>query len=390
MFKFFKNLKYTNKLILFLSTALFIFGLVMIFSASNISAFMRYHASPYHFLLKQSLFLLLGVLIFLTIINIDSKKFSNLSWVGLLICIGALLFAYFFGPEINDSKGWINLGIINVQPSEAVKVVLIAWIAGFFEIKKLGINKIANSIAVFFVGIVEAGLVVLGKDFGTAAIIMLIIYLMYYLVPVSITIKLKTYIYVSIFIVMGLLGYYFANTSSFQRQVGRFQDFGNPCSQEKFETSGNQVCNSIIAFNNGGLFGKGLGNSTQKYLYLPESHTDFIFAIVVEETGLIGGGIVILTYMLLIFLIIRVGVRSTTFRGSMICYGVAIYIFLHIAINLGGISGLIPLTGVPLPFLSYGGTFTWCLIGALSMVQRIEIENKLARKLDMENKKKAE
>ena len=92
--------------------------------------------------------------------------------------------------------------------------------------------------------------------------------------------------------------------------------------------------------------------------------------------------------MTLIFLIIRVGVRSRTFRGSMICYGVAIYMFLHIAINLGGISGLIPLTGVPLPFLSYGGTFTICLIGALSMVQRIEIENKLASKVDTENKKK--
>ena len=177
------------------------------------------------------------------------------------------------------------------------------------------------------------------------------------------------------------------NTSKFQRQIDRFQNFGEPCSPEKFEDKGNQVCNSIIAFNNGGLLGKGLGNSTQKYLYLPESHTDFIFAIVVEETGFVGGAVVLLTFMVVIFLVIRTGVRSKTFRGSMICYGVAIYMFLHIAINLGGISGLIPLTGVPLPFISYGGTFTICLIGALSMVQRVEIETKLARKLDSANKK---
>ena len=388
MFKFLKNLKYTNKLILFLSTALFVFGLVMIFSASNISAFMRYHATPYHFLIKQSIFLGVGLIGFLAIINIDSSNYNKYTWLGLLGCIGLLTFAYFYGPDINDSKGWINLGFFNFQPSEVVKVIIIAWLATFFEIKKLGVNKIGPSIGVFGIAIIEAGLVVLGKDFGTAAIILLIVYLMYYLVPVKIEVKLKTYIIISIFIVMALLGYYFANTSSFQRQIGRFQDFGAPCSEEKFETSGNQVCNSIIAFNNGGVFGKGLGNSTQKYLYLPESHTDFIFAIVVEETGLIGGGIVLLTYMTLIFLVIRVGVRSRTFRGSMICYGVAIYMFLHIAINLGGISGLIPLTGVPLPFLSYGGTFTICLIGALSMVQRIEIENKLASKLDTENKKK--
>ena len=146
---------------------------------------------------------------------------------------------------------------------------------------------------------------------------------------------------------------------------------------EKFETEGNQVCKSYIAFNNGNMWGKGLGNSTQKYLYLPESHTDFIFAIVVEEVGVVGGIAIILLFMLVIALIIRAGMRSTTFRGSMICYGVAIYIFLHIAVNLGGISGLIPLTGVPLPFISYGGSYTICLIGALSMVQRVEIETKL-------------
>ncbi len=388
MLKFFKNLKYCNKLLLFLSTALFVFGLIMIFSSSNISAFMRYHRTPYHFLIKQSLFLLAGIFGFLFIINFDSKKYLKISWLGLIVCAGMLIYAYFYAPDINDSKGWIYLGPISLQPSEFVKVVIIAWLATFFEIKKLGVNKLAPNLFAFFIAMVEAGLVVVSNDFGTAAIIGLITMLMYILMPLNLEVKFKTVslVVVGVMCVLGL--YYVADTSSFSRQIGRFSDFGNPCSEEKFYTGGNQVCNSIIAFNNGGVTGKGLGNSTQKYLYLPESHTDFIYAIIVEETGLVGGLIVILSYVSILFLIIRVGVRSNTFRGSMICYGVAIYIFIHIAVNLGGISGLIPLTGVPLPFLSYGGSFTLSLIVALSMVQRIEIETALENVKKTKNKDK--
>ena len=375
-----KFLKYTNILLLLVSTFLFVFGLVMVFSASNISAFMRYRQTPYYFLIRQGIFLLIGLLGFLTVIGVETKNYNKYAWLGLLICVGLLVFAYFYGPDINDSRGWINLGSFNLQPSEIVKVVIIAWIATFFEIKKLGVNKLAPSLFAFMVAFIEAGLVVLANDFGTAAIIVCITYLMYILLPIDLLTKFKTLTIVTVGVVGVLLLYYVADTSSFTRQIGRFTNFGEPCSEEKFYTGGNQVCNSLIAFNNGNVTGKGLGNSTQKYLYLPESHTDFIYAIIVEETGFVGGCAVLLAYMIILFLIVRIGSKSHTFRGSMICYGVAIYIFLHIAINLGGISGIIPLTGVPLPFLSYGGTFTICLIGGLSMVQRVAVENSLEKK----------
>ncbi len=383
-----KYLKYTNILLLIISILLFIFGLVMVFSASNISAFMRYKQTPYYFLFRQGLFLIAGLVGFMMIIGVDTKKYNKYSWLGLIMCIGLLVYAYFYGPVINDSKGWIDVGPINLQPSEIVKVVIIAWIATFFEIKKLGINKLAPSLFAFGIAFIEAGLVVVANDFGTAAIIVMITYLMYMLVPMSIINKLKTLFIVTVGVVIVLMAYYIADTSSFTRQVGRFANFGEPCSEEKFYTSGNQVCNSLIAINNGSITGKGLGNSTQKYLYLPESHTDFIYAIIVEETGLAGGLTVLFAYLFIIFLIIRIGHKSNTFRGSMICYGVSIYIFLHIAINLGGITGLIPLTGVPLPFLSYGGSFTICLIAGLSMVQRVAIENNIERKNSIINKEK--
>ena len=122
-----------------------------------------------------------------------------------------------------------------------------------------------------------------------------------------------------------------------------------------------------------------MGNSTQKYLYLPEPYTDFIFAIIVEELGLIFGIGILLLYMILLYRILKIGRESPTNRGALLCYGVAVYIFLHIAINLMGIFGMMPMTGVPLPFMSYGGSFTICLIAALTIVQRVSVENKLIK-----------
>ena len=145
------------------------------------------------------------------------------------------------------------------------------------------------------------------------------------------------------------------------------------------------MCNCYIAINNGGLTGVGLGNSTQKYLYLPEPYTDFIFAIIVEELGVVTGIFIILLYMFVLYRILLIGRRSPNNRGATLCYGVAIYIFLHIAINLLGIMGLMPLTGVPLPFMSYGGSFTICLIAALTIVQRVSYENGILKEKSKEN-----
>ena len=122
-----------------------------------------------------------------------------------------------------------------------------------------------------------------------------------------------------------------------------------------------------------------MGNSTQKYLYLPEPYTDFIFAIVVEELGVLTGIGLILAYIFILYRILLIGRNSLTNRGATMCYGVAIYLFLHIAVNLLGIFGLIPMTGVPLPFMSYGGSFTICLIAALTIVQRVSVENGRAK-----------
>lgn len=371
-----KMLKYTDKILLLLSVILFSIGLVMIFSSSSISAFMRYNSNSYNFLLRQGIILFLGIVMFVFLINFSIKTYSGFSWLALLIFIGFLIFVDFFGVITNDAKSWIYIGPFAFQPSEFIKVIMIVWYAAFFELNRNKLNRLFTNFFPLGISAFIAALIILQPDFGTAGIIMILSFMLYYIMPVKKIVKFKV-ISISLMVILFVfMGYYIFNTSSFKRQIDRF-DFSKPCSEEKFEGIGNQVCNSYIAFNNGGVWGKGLGNSTQKYLYLPESHTDFIFAIVVEELGFVLSTIIILLMFILLWRILYIGKNSVSSRGSIICYGIAIYIFLHITINLFGIMGLLPLTGVPLPFLSYGGSFTLSLILGLSMVQRVAIETRL-------------
>ena len=200
----------------------------------------------------------------------------------------------------------------------------------------------------------------------------------------SIIIKYKT-----IFVGIGIVGFAVLSILGagkgvlLERQMERF-DYKRPC--DKILENGNQVCNCYIAINNGGLMGVGLGNSTQKYLYLPEPYTDFIFAIIVEELGIVTGIALILMYMFVLYRILLIGRKSYNNMGAIMCYGVAIYIFLHIAINLLGIMGMMPMTGVPLPFMSYGGSFTICLIVALTIVQRVSVETGRTRDRELKGK----
>ena len=161
-------------------------------------------------------------------------------------------------------------------------------------------------------------------------------------------------------------------------QKGRLT-YKEPCTRYT-EDTGYQVCNGFIAINNGGLFGKGLGNSSQKYLYLPEAHTDFIFPIMVEELGLVFSIFFIIGYMFIIYRILRIAKTSVNLRNSIICFGVAMYLFLHILVNFLGILALIPLTGVPVPFLSYGGSFTVNLILCMFIVERVAVENNVIKR----------
>ncbi len=373
-----KIIKSIDKPLFFISMLLFVIGLIMIFSASNVTAYMKYSASPYRYFFKQSVFLAGSFLIALFAIRIDSKYYRGWFRFFLLLVTGSLIFLLLiYGTAKNDAVSWIDLGFFSIQPSEFAKVLVIGYLATYYEKHKNDLSKFTTCFVPLVLPVVIAILIFRQPDLGTTILFTCIVAFIFFIVPIAKPIKQKViFLIVGIMICFALVFVTGGQDLLEERQTSRF-DFRNPCSEEKFYGSGNQVCNGYIAINNGGLFGVGLGNSTQKYLYLPEAHTDFIFAIILEELGLVGGLFIFVLYFLLIGRIIKIGRDSYTMRGAVICYAVAFYIAIHILVNLGGVFGMMPMTGVPLPFLSYGGSFSMCLIMALTMVQRINIENKL-------------
>ena len=167
-----KNLKYTDKPLLFTSVLLFLIGLVMIFSSSNIAAFMRYNSEPYYFLLRQSVLLIGGLIIFLAIIKFDTKFYSMMSWIAVLASIGLLAILFTYGTIANKAKSWIYISWFGFQPSEVAKVALIVWYAAFFELKRNKLDKISTCITPLLVSAIISVMVMLQPDFGTAGVIL--------------------------------------------------------------------------------------------------------------------------------------------------------------------------------------------------------------------------
>lgn len=381
-----KIIKNIDKPLFIISIILFTLGLIMIFSASNVTAFMKYAASPYRYFYKQLIFLVVSFICSLFLIRFNSKSYHILANFAILSIGIMLILLLIYGSLKNDAASWIDLGFFSIQPSEFAKIIIIIWISCYYDKHKDKLDSYMTVLYPIIVSMVIAGLIFFQPDLGTTIIFSLIVAFIFFMSPISKEIRNKILlIIIGLALVACLILVGGGSNLLTERQMSRL-DYSNPCSTEKFYGDGNQVCNGYIAINNGKLFGVGLGNSTQKYLYLPEAHTDFIFAIIMEELGYIGGVAIIILYFLLIGRIIKIGKDSYNTRGFLICMGIAVYITLHIFINLGGIFGIIPMTGVPLPFMSYGGSFAMCLVFALTLVQRINVEN---RQVKEKNTKKS-
>lgn len=366
--------KKLDKWLVVCSCILLVIGLIMIFSASNVTSYMKYAKSPYNFFIRQFIFIIGGLICSFFILKIDTKKYHYFSFILFLIITGLLVIVLIYGKVTNQARSWINVfGLFTLQPSEFIKVITIVWFGCYYS-NKNNCSKFSKVMIPLIFAFVSALLIAIQPDLGTTILYCVIVFAMFLILPISKKIKRNSIFgVIGIIILVLLLLLNNGVKILFERQIARF-DFLNPCS--RIYSTGNQVCNGYIAINNGGLFGKGLGNSTQKYLYLPEPYTDFIFAIIVEELGLIVSIIILIMMFIVLWRIFLIGKRAKTTRNSLICYGIFWYILLHIIVNLGGLLGLMPLTGVPLPFLSYGGSYLICLIISLSIVLRIDIENK--------------
>lgn len=369
-----KLLSKMDRPLLIVTIIFFLFGLIMILSASSMESFMRYNYSPYHYFFRQLIFLIMGMMLFIFVLIFPTKNYKKLSGLILGIVILALIGLIFYGYTANEAVSWYRVGPITIQPSEFAKIAIILYLANYYDKNKNSLDNQWNIIKPILFSIIIFALVAIQPDLGTALIIMIITVMLFYAVPID---KKQRLIFNKIFLggILVVAVVLLATGGKFLKdyQLERF-NFIDPCERYQ-EDSGYQLCNSFIAFKNGGIRGQGIGESTQKYLYLPESYTDFIFPIIVEEWGLIVGIVILCMYAFVLFRIIKIARRANNLRNSLISYGVFTYLLSHIVINLMGVMGLIPLTGVPLPFLSYGGSYALCLMIGLGLVQRVAVES---------------
>jgi len=364
-----------DKILLFMTLIMFGYGLFMIFDASSMRAHFEYENDLYYFN-KQLFILIVSIFASIFFILLPTKQYKkNVLPVSIIIII-MLLFLLVNGERANGVKSWINFGPISIQPSEFAKLAIILFSGVYYKANARYLKTFISCLLPLGLGGAFTILTLAQPDAGTGIILFGITMLLFYASPATKNVKMKVTILI---LSLGLIGIcilpLFGKKILNSTQLERFNYF-NPCSRYQ-ENSGYQVCNSYIAINNGKIFSISPGNSTQKYEYLPEAHTDFIFPIIVEEFGLISGIIIILFYMVIIYRILYQAKRTTNIGNALICYGVACYIFLHVTINLVGVLGLLPLTGVPLPFLSYGGSFALTVSISLAIVQRISIETHL-------------
>ncbi len=371
-----KDLKKIDKTLLIILIIYSILGLVMIFSSSSVSAILRYHRPSNYFFIKQLIAYIIAYVIGFIILFIPTKNYKILAYIATAGIIFLLILVLVIGKITNNAQSWFRIGPFSIQPSEFAKTVLIIFMAVFYNYLQ---NTKQRNLSLYFIpmaiALIMVFLIMKQPDLGSALILLLIAGLTFLSVPM-VRKNFKKIMKISLggvaLVVILLL--YKGDSIFTKDKLSRF-NFQSPCTRYQEET-GYQVCNGLIAISNGGLFGKGLGQSTQKYMYLPESHTDFIYPIIVEELGAIVGVLIIIGYGILLAKLFHIARTSENLRNSLIAYGAFWYFASHILINMLGILALIPLTGVPLPFLSYGGSYGMNSVIIIFIIERVVIENK--------------
>lgn len=376
-----------DKTVYFCVVILTIYGIVMIGSASvGQSAKMGPMYASMN-MIKQAIFVLGGfaAMIFLTRCFKKSWVNANSTWIFYAMGLVLMLACLFF-EDGKGSHAWIRIGSFTIQPAEFMKVIMILFLSFHFgEIeeycqiprnitrqKKEELQKrklwycilrpILAIFIAFFVG------VFLQKDMGSSLIMAFICMMLFFITPRPYYTKYKKL--ALILLVIGFILILLSATFILKPyQLGRIYTWLNPLGD--IEGDGWQLTNALIAFATGGLFGKGFGSSTQKYGYIPESHNDFIVAIIYEELGLVGFMLFLIPYVIIIYKMFHYALSIKDTKSKLILYGVGLYFFTHLLVNVGGVSGFIPMTGVPLLLISSGGSSTLAAMMGLGIAQSI-------------------
>lgn len=335
-----------------------VFGLFMIYNSSSYIAF-RDFEDKYHYIKEQSIWAAIGMVVLLISARFPYKNFYHLSIPILITAIGLLIMVFIpgIGIKVLGAKRWINVGFTTLQPAEFVKLSLAIYLAAWFSTKE----KERFLAFCMLVGVVFL-LVMLQPDMGTASIILFEAVVLYFLSGASIR---HFFILAPI---IGLAGGALVILEPYR--AARLFSFLNLHSLDSVSYHVKQI---LIALGSGGIFGVGAGNSLQKYAYLPENVTDSIFAIIAEEFGFIGALGLIILYMVVIWRGFLIAKRAKDPFGKLLAGGIISFLGFQVVLNLSAMTMLVPLTGIPLPFISYGGSaliINLCAIGILLNISR--------------------
>ena len=332
-----------------------LFGLLMIYSSSYVWAEYKFN-DALKYLKNQGLFLVVGLMLMFWVSKIDFENYYKYSNKIFIVCLILLILVLFFGIERNGSKSWFGIGSLGIQPSEFMKLAMIIFTSKYLynnckdlgNIKKGVIPILCLTLAIF-------GLIMLQPDFGTGLILVVSVIGLLFVGGVDI----KFFFKIGLVGIIGIIGLITAAPYRLKRIFSFLNPWDDPLG------SGFQIIQSLYAIGPGGLFGFGLGGSRQKHFYLPEPQTDFIFSIISEEFGFMGVLIVSSLFIVIIYLSIKIALNCQNLFGKYLVFGIVFELAFQALLNLMVVVGLIPVTGVTLPFLSYGGSSL--LITLLSM-----------------------
>jgi len=323
-------------------------GVVMVYSASAIVAADRFQ-DPYFFLKKQLFWALLGSIAMLVAVRVDYRKLERFV-VPALIVAGVLLLLVLvppFGQAINGTRRWIRFGVVSFQPAELAKLALVIYLAAFVARRQEELTDVRRGLLPpLLVAGAFAALVFVQPDLGNCLTLIALTFGLLYLAGAP-----MRYLGWALAPAVPLLIIaIYAAPYRWRRMTAFWDPWSDP------RGSGFQIIQSWLAFGNGGLLGQGVGGSRQKLFYLPESHTDFIFAVVGEELGFVGATAFVALFAVLIWRGLRIGLRTPEPFGAYLALGITLLIATQVVVNLGVVTGLLPTKGLPLPFISFGGS----------------------------------
>lgn len=329
-------------------------GLVLLYSTSAYNGSVKFH-DPFYYLKKQGFATLLGLLGMVIIARIDYHRWVPFAIPGYLAAIALSVTVLLFGDEYNGSKRWLSLGPLSFQPSEFAKVAVILFLACLVSRYSRRMGKFKTMVLMMLPVLPIVGLVG-ASNLSTAIIILgIAVVLIFVASP-----KYSQFIWMGAAGV-GFMAIFLAMESYRLERIAIWQH------PEKYE-KGYQTLQGLYAIGSGGLFGRGLGNSVQKLGFLPEAQNDMIFSIICEELGLIGAGIIILLFLILIWRFFVIATKAVDLLGALIASGAMAHMMIQVILNIAVVTNTIPNTGITLPFISYGGTSVMFLLMEMGLV----------------------